>query len=167
MSVSLRTSRNIVSSSLFSPDLCSCFLPRHITRLHLYTNYTQLALDDPNSPYIRAGNYIKYGQTLLKNAENYNREAVFGTAEIPSLEAPELTHILFEDACDIPRSRFEHLDIEIDDYFFANCRTIGTGIFKKGFYALWMELVGTCDGSTTHTDTHILRMGTHVERMLL
>ena len=117
-------------------------LRRHIARLHVFTNYTQLALDDPNSPYIRAGNYITYGKSLLKSAETNNRDAVFGTETTPRTDLPELLELFFEDACKMPRSRFEELDIEIGDYYFQYCNVVADGMMKTGLYALWLDMIG-------------------------
>ena len=116
---------------------------RHFTRLNAFTNYTALQIEDPYSPYLRAGNYINYGKSLLADAEKQQRAAVFGSADIMFLDLPEINHILYEDPCKVKKERFEELDIQIGDYYWKNCGVVAEGVFKKGLYAMWLHTVGT------------------------
>ena len=115
---------------------------RHNARLNVFTNFTQLKAEEPYSPYIRAGNYITAGKTLLDGAETNNRDAVFGTDETPRTELPELLELFFDDACKMPKSRFEELNIDIDDYYFKYCDVIADGMMKTGLYAMWLDVIG-------------------------
>ena len=67
---------------------------------------------------------------------------MFGTNETPRTELPELLELFFEDACKMPKSRFEELNIDIDDYYFKYCDVIADGMMKTGLYAMWLDVIG-------------------------
>jgi len=114
-----------------------------MSRLNLFYNYTDLALNNPDHMYLRSREpFITFGFDLFDQATESNRIATFGSSEVPRVRFTELEHILFENPCDVLKSRFERAGLVIEDYFFKNCEQIAEGTLHKGLYALWIETTG-------------------------
>jgi len=79
-----------------------------MSRLNLFYNYTDLALKNPDSMSLRSREpFVTYGVNLLDQATAFNRIVTFGSSEVSRVQLTEFEHILFNNHCDIPKSRFE------------------------------------------------------------